>query len=73
MLNSPAASFPSTTIKSKELSFANAVEANRAFSSVVKEHLRSTYAHFAGGLAMTGGFAYMFHRTGWSKKILTSK
>ncbi|CAF1167902.1 unnamed protein product [Rotaria sordida] len=27
---------------------------NRPYSAVVKEHLRATYAHFAGGLVMTG-------------------
>ena len=55
------------------MSFADAVEANRAFSPTVKDHLRSTYAHFAGGLAMTGTFAYIFHRTGWSARIMMSK
>ena len=55
------------------MSFTDAVEANRPFPAIVKEHLRSTYAHFAGGLAMTGTFAYVFHRTGWSTRILTSK
>lgn len=58
--------------RSKEVSFAEAVEANRAFSPRVKEHLRATYAHFAGGLALTGSFAYWFHRTGWSRKIIES-
>jgi FtsH-binding integral membrane protein len=59
--------------KSKEISFADAVEANRAFSSTVKEHIRATYAHFTGGLAMTGTFAYIFHRTGWSTRLMMSK
>ena len=55
---------PGTLTKSKQMSFTDAVEANRPFSAAVKEHLHSTYAHFAGGLAMTGTFAYIFHRTG---------
>ena len=59
--------------KSNQVSFADAVEANRAFSSVVKGHLRSTYAHFAGGLAMTRAFAYAFHRNGWGARLMTSK
>ena len=73
VLNSPAVIAPGTLTKSKQTSFADAVEANRAFSPIVKEHLRSTYAHLAGGLAMTGTFAYVFHRTGWSRRILTSE
>lgn len=64
---------PGTITQSKQQSFADAVEANRAFSPRVKQHLHSTYAHLAGGLAMTGTFAYVFHRTGWSRRILTSK
>ena len=64
---------PGTLAKSKEMTFTDAVEANRAFSPIIKEHLRSTYAHLAGGLAMTGTFAYVFHRTGWSQRILASK
>ena len=63
---------PGAVTKSKQISFADAVEANRPFPVAVKEHLRSTYAHFAGGLAMTGTFAYAFHRTGWSARIMTS-
>ncbi len=63
---------PGTITKSNQMSFADAVEANRPFSPIVKEHLRSTYAHFAGGLAMTGTFAYMFHRSGWSSRIMMS-
>ncbi len=55
------------------MSFEDAVAANRPFSPIVKEHLRSTYAHFAGGLAMTGTFAYIFHRSGWSARIMTSE
>jgi hypothetical protein len=73
VLNSPTAMAPGTMTKSKQVSFADAVEANRAFSPAVKEHLRSTYAHFAGGLAMTGTFAYIFHRTGWSARIMMSE
>jgi len=71
VLNSPAVIAPGTMTRSKQMSFADAVEANRAFSPIVKEHLRSTYAHFASGLAMTGTFAYVFHRTGWSTRIMT--
>ena len=59
--------------ESKQITFADAVEANRAFSPAVKQHLHSTYAHFAGGLAMTGTFAYLFHRTGWSTRIMMSE
>lgn len=72
-MNSPAVVAPGTLTKSKETTFTDAVEANRAFSPIVKEHLRSTYAHLAGGLVMTGTFAYVFHRTGWSQRILASK
>lgn len=64
---------PGTLTKSKQMTFADAVEANRAFPPAVKQHLQSTYAHFAGGLAMTGSFAYIFHRTGWSTRIMMSK
>ncbi|CAF0954485.1 unnamed protein product [Rotaria sordida] len=70
VLNSPTVAVPGAITQPKQMSFADAVEANRAFSPVVKEHLRSTYAHFAGGLAMTGTFAYIFHRTGWSARIM---
>ena len=73
VLNSPAVVAPGTIAGSQQMSFADAVEANRAFPTAVKEHLRATYAHFAGGLAMTGASAYMFHRTGWSARIMTSK
>ncbi len=72
-MNSPAVVAPGTMTKSKQMSFADAVEANRPFPPIVKEHLHSTYAHLAGGLTMTGTFAYIFHRTGWSARILTSK
>ncbi len=72
-MNSPAVGVPGSVTKSKQMSFNDAVEANRAFPPIVKEHLHSTYAHLAGGLAMTGTFAYIFHRTGWSTRILTSK
>lgn len=72
-MNSPAVMAPGTVTQTKGMTFTDAVEANRAFSPIVKEHLRSTYAHLAGGLAMTGTFAYIFHRTGWSRRILTSK
>lgn len=44
---------------------------NRVYSTVVKEHLRATYAHLAGGLMMTGGFAYFFHRVGWPMRLVT--
>lgn len=64
---------PGTLTKSKQMTFADAVEANRAFPPAVKQHLQATYAHFAGGLAMTGTFAYIFHRTGWSTRIMMSK
>lgn len=72
ILNSPAVMVPSSVTQSKGMTFADAVEANRAFSPLVKEHLHSTYAHLAGGLGMTGAFAYVFHRTGWSRRVLTS-
>jgi len=62
---------PSSVTQSKGMTFADAVEANRAFSPLVKEHFHSTYAHLAGGLGMTGAFAYVFHRTGWSRRVLT--
>ncbi|CAF1091028.1 unnamed protein product [Adineta ricciae] len=71
ILNSPTTMPSGTLTKSKQVSFADAVEANRAFSSVVKGHLRSTYAHFAGGLAMTGAFAYVFHRNGLGARLMT--
>ncbi|CAM4907674.1 unnamed protein product [Rotaria socialis] len=70
VLNTPVGVVPGTITTSKQMTFADAVEANRPFSPVVKEHLRSTYAHFAGGLGMTGTFAYIFHRTGWSARIM---
>ncbi|UJR23222.1 hypothetical protein I4U23_026241 [Adineta vaga] len=71
VLNSPTIAAPGTLTKSNQMSFTDAVEANRAFSSIVKEHLRSTYAHFAGGLGMTGAFAYAFHRNGWSARFMS--
>ncbi|CAF1130075.1 unnamed protein product [Adineta steineri] len=70
VLNSPVGTVPGAVTQSKQVSFADAVEANRPFSPVVKEHLRSTYAHFAGGLALTGTFAYIFHRNGWSTRLM---
>jgi len=73
VLNSPTVIAPGTIANSKQMSFTDAVEANRAFSPAVKQHLRSTYAHFAGGLAMTGTFAYVFHRTGWSTRLMMSE
>ena len=73
VLNSPTVAAPGTLTHTKQMSFDDAVAANRPFPPIVKEHLRSTYAHLAGGLAMTGTFAYMFHRSGWSRRMLTSK
>lgn len=63
---------PGTIAQPRQITFEEAVEANRPFSTAVRQHLRATYAHFAGGLAMTGTFAYMFHRTGWSTRIMMS-
>jgi FtsH-binding integral membrane protein len=45
---------------------------NRAYSATVKQHLRATYAHFAGGLVMTGGFTYLFHRAAWPTRLITA-
>ncbi|CAF1130373.1 unnamed protein product, partial [Didymodactylos carnosus] len=75
VLNSPHAAINvpggATAVGSRTQTFDEAVAANRPFSEAVKRHLRSTYLHFAGGLAMTGTFAYYLHRTGWATRIMT--
>ncbi|CAF1620703.1 unnamed protein product [Rotaria magnacalcarata] len=53
---------PPAINSSEESPATNGMIRNRVYSTAVKEHLRATYAHFAGGLMMVGGFAYLFHR-----------
>ncbi|CAF3639140.1 unnamed protein product [Rotaria sp. Silwood1] len=69
-LNNPTIVETNAQQKFKQVSLIDAFKLNQTFSTSVKEHLRSTYAHFTGGLAMTGTFAYAFHRAGWSTHIM---
>ncbi|CAF3742127.1 unnamed protein product [Rotaria socialis] len=60
---------PPVINSSEESPATNGMIRNRVYSTAVKEHLRATYAHFAGGLMMVGGFAYLFHRCRWSVQL----
>ncbi|CAF4497128.1 unnamed protein product [Rotaria sp. Silwood2] len=70
ILNNPTIVESTTEQNSTKVSLINAIKLNQTLSTSVKEHLRSTYAHFTGGLVMTGAFAYVFYRAGWSARIM---
>jgi FtsH-binding integral membrane protein len=62
---------PPAVGSSEEILTPNGTPTNQAYSATVKEHLRATYGHLVGGLVMTGGFGYLFHRAGWSARLMT--